>query len=637
MFGLIVPAAYLHFSAAITEQAARYRIRITAFYIIFLAFGLVASLTPYFITKLEPILGFNYWPVATPLLLIYLFFFFICIINAFYILFRKYRESEGTMRIQIKYVALGTAISIVSGYFNFLPWFRVEIPPFTNALVPAYVLLMSSAIIKYELMNIKVIVKNILFYFGISFTLYVLFYSIALSYKFLFGDALAVEGYLFGLFLSPLLGIIMYKESKVLSYIINKYVFYDAYNYRRILKSSAAKLNGYVEINALANIAIDSINKAFAPETSDFFLAKNIGPETLFKKLKTFSNTSGFAPDYNLLEGYFKDSQKIIFKDRIEEMLSKKSLSEPAKEKLKLIDKEMAKCDISLCVPFLNKGQLAALITIGPKSKGDFYAPEDFEFLELLAGEIRVAMENTLLYEEIKEKNIYLQELLNAKNDFLRIANHQLNTPLSIMKHAYSMVKDGSLSLKNAVYYWGNGLERMSSVLREFWTAFQLDESKITPKKTDIFDLIQKIVKEKKKSILVSDKKITISVEKPAQNYMVWCDPEQMEQVIENLLDNAISYNQPNGKVFITSGIYKNEYLKVSIEDTGIGFPKEEEQKIGQKFYRGKDALLAHPDGSGLGLYICKKIIEKNRGLLMFESKGQGQGSIFSFALPLSN
>ncbi len=634
-FAIMIAPAYLHFSFAITEDIKKHKKTIIAAYIIFGLFAL-SDLTPYFIEKLQPMLGFEYWPVASPLLITYLFFFAALVGYAFFTLIKKYKTSAGLMKLQIKYVAIGTIISMISGSVNFLPWFKISFSPLTNALVPVYVVLMASAIVRYKLMDIKIIIKNILFYFGIAFSLYALFYILAFFYELAFGDALAKSGYFFGLFIAPLLAIIMYRGSNFLSHLIDKFVLYNQYSQKQVLKESAQKLSRYSDINGVADIVINSIKKALKPEGAAFLFLKNDGGVNQFKEIKAYSSTDkNSALDFNLYAEYFKNEEKPLTAESMDKIM-KEDIYESLRPAVEAIKNEFKKYNMAVCLPLTNNGLLAGLITLGPRSEEDYYGKEDLEFLETLLGHAQTAVDNALLYKKIEEKNLYLQELISEKDDFLRIANHQLNTPLSIMKNAYSMVKDGSLTIKKGLYYWESGIESMSRIMKGFWSALQDEEIKTAPQKTDLLQMSRNALGKKRKDLFLLKKDIGIQLDKP--NFKMpfaWCDRDQIEQVLDNLLNNAISYT-PKGKIILKFELDKTAgIIKTIIKDTGIGFEKEEESKITKKFYRTSQAILAHPDGSGLGLYICKKLLDINKGDLFYGSEGRNKGASFSFALPI--
>ena len=128
---------------------------------------------------------------------------------------------------------------------------------------------------------------------------------------------------------------------------------------------------------------------------------------------------------------------------------------------------------------------------------------------------------------------------------------------------------------------------------------------------------------------------VNIYFQKPEKPIQVQLDPQKMSIALSNLIDNAIKYNSENGKVTISvEKIEKEPYLKIKIEDTGVGIPPQEINKLFKKFYRGSNVIQLQPDGSGLGLYVTKNIIQRHGGQIGVESVID-RGSTFYFTLPL--
>ena len=154
---------------------------------------------------------------------------------------------------------------------------------------------------------------------------------------------------------------------------------------------------------------------------------------------------------------------------------------------------------------------------------------------------------------------------------------------------------------------------------------------------TNIVELLKNISFEF--SNQMESKNITLEVNTPKKELpLITLDPNKIRMVIENLLDNGIKYTSRGGK--ITMSIKddnlnsSNQSLKIIISDTGVGIPEDEQKKIFRKFFRASNARLQEPDGSGIGLYIAKDIIERHGGALWFESK-EGQGTTFFITLPV--
>ena len=238
---------------------------------------------------------------------------------------------------------------------------------------------------------------------------------------------------------------------------------------------------------------------------------------------------------------------------------------------------------------------------------------------------------------DIKRKNKYLQELLNMKSEFLRVVNHQLNTPLSIMRSAFGMAEEKVLTPSQSIQTASQGLERMSQTIADFWDAYKLEGEKIKMNQaiTDIAKIINRLIEEKQGLRLARERELKISAEQPKFKIpLVWCDPKKITHVISNLLDNAVFYTTL-GSITVSYELADKGYLKVNIKDTGAGLSKENKKRLFKKFSRGQGATELHPDGSGLGLYIARKIVEGNDGAMTHFSAGKGKGSLFSFTVPI--
>lgn len=239
--------------------------------------------------------------------------------------------------------------------------------------------------------------------------------------------------------------------------------------------------------------------------------------------------------------------------------------------------------------------------------------------------------------KDIKEKSKYLQELLNMKADFLRVVNHQLNTPISIVKASFSMLDEKIWDINKTLETIKEGFQRISQTVQDFWDAYELEgeKMKMNINKTDLISIIDKLITEKNKLPLAFERKLVIFANVPDYKIPeVWCDDKKITHVISNILDNAVYYTK-KGVIVVNYEIVDKKYLKVSISDTGVGISKDDKKILFQKFSRGQAANAIHPDGSGLGLYICKKIIESNGGEITCESRGLGKGSTFSFTVPI--
>lgn len=242
---------------------------------------------------------------------------------------------------------------------------------------------------------------------------------------------------------------------------------------------------------------------------------------------------------------------------------------------------------------------------------------------------------------ELRRANEELENLDQNKSKFVSIAAHQLRTPLSAVKWAMRMMIDGdfgALNIKQRTIlmkgYESN--DHMIRLVNDLLNVDRIESGRFIYKLRPIQmkDLINNVLSEF--TTAVSRKKVIIKLE-PSEDPLpeVFVDPEKLRQVIQNLLDNAIRYTPAGGTIQIGIFLKKPGMLTISIADSGIGIPKEVQEKVFEKFFRANNARKVETDGSGLGLYIVRGIVEKHKGAVWFESE-KDKGTTFFFTLPLA-
>jgi len=410
-----------------------------------------------------------------------------------------------------------------------------------------------------------------------------------------------------------------------------------------------------IELDKIVDSLVDKIMDIMKLERGGVLLINQENGEKKYKiqKVIGFNQENGISlVKDSFLTQYLEKLQKPLLLDELG-LLANETFSQEERENFNRLQRQMKKIEAALCLPLINNNQLIGIIVLGNKISNSAYTNEDLELLETLSNQMAVAIGNARLYKEVQDfnKNLqtkvddqtkdikrqsqHLQELLDVKNDFLRVANHQLNTPLSVVRNALSMMADNTFPKEQAMPAIQNGFDRLNSVIGDFLKAYDLEGEKMTmkPEPVDIALMIEKLLPEKQKLQLTVERKLKLSIEKPKFKIpLVFCDPKQIINVISNLLDNAVFYTN-KGSVIVTYSMPDTDHLLVSIIDTGAGISDEDKKSMFQKFVRGKGATQLHPDGSGLGLYIAKKIVEGNNGEINAISAGINKGSIFSFTL----
>ncbi len=234
--------------------------------------------------------------------------------------------------------------------------------------------------------------------------------------------------------------------------------------------------------------------------------------------------------------------------------------------------------------------------------------------------------------------------ILESKSEFLTVSAHQLRTPLTAINWTFESLKsllgENPAEKKEEVANLINegwGLSRRSlKIIDDLLDATKIEEGKFgfTFTKVNLVDLMKTL--KKSAETIAKEYGIKVSLTSRSDRYEVRADEERLGMAITNILDNAIKYNVKGGAVdiLVEEGSPGGGTVKISISDTGIGIPKESLGKIFQKFYRSENAQSVEPNGSGLGMYITKNIIEAHGGKIHVESQ-IGRGTTFWFTLPL--
>lgn len=253
----------------------------------------------------------------------------------------------------------------------------------------------------------------------------------------------------------------------------------------------------------------------------------------------------------------------------------------------------------------------------------------------------RQNMDTKLLIEkdvELREQGQKLKELDQAKSMFVSVAAHQMRTPLAAIKWAIKLVMDGDVGPVNAEQkeYLNKGYEstsRMINLINDLLDVDKIESDKFSYvfKEEKLEDILQGIVDDL--TPISNEKGVNLLFQKQSESYpAISADQVKLRNALQNLIDNAIKYTIGGGDVTVKL-MRDKDILRLTISDTGIGIPVSEQSKVFGKFFRAKNAVRKQTDGSGLGLFIVKKIVEKHNGEISFESK-EGKGTTFFITLP---
>lgn len=241
-------------------------------------------------------------------------------------------------------------------------------------------------------------------------------------------------------------------------------------------------------------------------------------------------------------------------------------------------------------------------------------------------------------------KDVTSEKLLErSKNELLAIASHQLRSPLTVVKGNTEMLLDESFGplneeQKDIVQQTAQSNENMITLINQM-----LDITKISQQGAEfnltlvpVEDVLQQVLNSLKP--LANKYKVSLTSSLTCgSEFCIEADETRLYQVFQNLIENAIKYTDPEAgeAEVVVSSCLQDDKMTITVADSGIGIPKSEQNKLFSRFYRASNASKFMPDGSGLGLFIVKSLVERFGGTISFESI-EGEGTTFTITFPVN-
>lgn len=307
----------------------------------------------------------------------------------------------------------------------------------------------------------------------------------------------------------------------------------------------------------------------------------------------------------------------------------------------------------AVALPLRQGNQTIGYLLLGSHQAAN-YTTRDVRVLATIADELTIAIRNALSVQAVKDINTTLEQRISAatkelrannrqlrhldvvKDEFLSMASHQLRTPLTSVKGYLSMVLDGDVGKLSEAQRTVLGeayvsSERMVSLIHDFLNVSRIQTGKFMLEKspTDLGEVVKSELKQLERMATSRNLRLKAEItDVPVLNI----DEGKLRQVIMNFVDNALYYSLPDSTVTVYVGI-KDDTVELVVRDHGIGVPRAERKQLFEKFYRASNARERRPDGTGVGLYLAKKVIDAHDGEAIFIA--HKDGSSFGFRLPI--
>jgi signal transduction histidine kinase len=409
--------------------------------------------------------------------------------------------------------------------------------------------------------------------------------------------------------------------------------------FERVVSRVSSRFVGIYDLDEAINTSLEEIGKFSGADRAYFFIFSD--------ESETMSNThewcaEGVKSQMEILQDIPNKSLPWWMKKlQNGETIHIKDVSKLPNEAIavqKLL--EMQEIKSLLVFPILIKNELKSFIGFDNIREIGEWEYENFKLLKIISEIIGNALERKYIQEKLKKSQDELSRVNELKTELMRRATHELKTPLIAIKGFADLLLEVHKNkldeeIISIVKEIKMGSNRLENLVKDLLKSSKLDSDRMQlDKKIGDLAEIMRIAKKEVES-LAEKRNITLNLQ--IHNKMeAEFEEERIHEVLVNLLGNAIKYTPPNGKIDIFSEIENNKY-KISVKDTGIGFTQEEKEKVFQQFGKIKrneeEGLVS--EGSGLGLFITRRIVELHGGKITLESQGRNKGSKFSFTLPI--
>jgi len=558
------------------------------------------------------------------------------------------RHNQAHLRHQLRTVCVGVVVAIFFGaLFNLLLpllgnyqliWAG---PPFTVL----FVISVFYAIIQQGLFDLRAALARSMAYVLLLGALAVIYSVTIFGITQLFFVGRVIDNVYAAVYVvvALLLTLTYIPVKRFFDQLTHRLFYQNDYSSSKTLQQVGDVMSEEIELGRLVRKTLNIVHDALEPEYTSVYVADNNG------QLRYF----GHGP------GKISHKQRSMQLDVVANLLDQLPQVVNGHRVSSMGDNDMQQyiedVDAAMIVQLLVQHERIGAIFIGDRKSGRRYDEKDTRFLGMMSDELALAIQNSLRYEEIKlfndtlkhevsvattrlrATNRELQKLDQAKDEFVSMASHQLRTPLTSIKGYVSMVMEGDAGKINDTqrHLLGEAFEsseRMVRLIADFLSVSRLQTGKfiIDAHPVDLDVMMRSEVNTLR--ALAEAHGQTLVYSGPVARRETEIDRSKVGQVVMNFIDNAIYYS-PSGSTSKSSLEYTDDEAIVLVKDQGIGVPLEEQERLFSKFFRATNARKQRPDGTGVGLFLAKKVITAHKGAMIFKAEDE-TGSSFGFRVP---
>lgn len=513
---------------------------------------------------------------------------------------------------------------------------------FTPVIGVVYVVTLAFAIVRFGLLDIKmVIIRSVTYVLSIAILALVYYaasyFVTALIFRRDVGGAFSFDP--LNTLLALILAFIFQPIRAFFDRFTNSIFYRHDYNRDMFLREFSRIVSLDVNLSSLSRKASQHIAQTLSIENIFFYIIDQgvMGRHGATRKAISAQDVSTVGKWFDMQKD--ADNAALLLYDYVE----------------KDLQLTLRKYEARIVMPLRVGDRVSGYLFIGArKSKG--YSPRDIQTLSMINGELSIAIQNALSVEEVRDlnrtlerriveatkelraSNRQLKRLDEAKTEFISMASHQLRTPLTSVKGYLDMVLQGDLGeitgmQRKALSEAFLSTERMVSLINDFLNVSRLQTGKfvIDRSEGDLKEIVRGQVAMLRVIAKQHGQVIEDEIDEDVPRMLI--DVNKVRQVVLNFLDNAVYYSKPNTTIRVSLKKEGNDVVLV-VKDHGIGVPAEDQERLFGRFFRAENARRHRPDGTGVGLFLAKKVVTLHGGSVIFASK-EGEGSTFGFRLPI--
>jgi len=641
MLAEFIPLNFYLFTLAFTKHKPKYKWGFIGLY----ALTPIMAASAFFPQSVKSVQSTHYgvtFQQIGPLLWATLVFIVAVFILCFWILYRYSKEStDNRVKLQIRLIIYSVGLDVFLNVFTQIALPEFHIYPLGNLIgVPSNLLFVGAigyAILRHKMFDVRAAVLRTVGYLITVVSVLIIYGAVLLGLSELIFPKLSLTFAedVFFVVAVIILAITFRPLIRLIEIVTDKIFFRDSYRPQELLNQISHMLAFEIRLDVLSRQICELLNKYMRTQTDIIILdAGHIYFET---------------------QGFYTKQIPSLQDDLVnlgENMLITDDLPEGTQKDI------LRKYSISVMTTLKTHNEKIGYLLLSDKDNGSSYGRNEISIIKIIADELAIGFQNSRSFsivqklskrlqdeidqatEELKTANEKLKKSDEVKDDFISMASHQLSTPLAVIDGYLTLANQGVYGklndkLARAIKAAAERASVMKSLLVDL-----LDISRMTAGKFvlqiapgDLDKIVEREFSQLKD--LASEKSVHYTYHKP-KNVIpeLNIDSQKTGQAVMNLIHNALHYAAgKNVDVYLESD---SNYAIFRVVDNGIGVPEAEKTKLFTKFYRAENARKERPNGTGIGLYLVKRVVEDQGGIIIFIST-QDKGSTFGFKLPLSS